>query len=222
MSQSYSGPILRLDFWMVTKRDLEKIKEFLEEAFGSEKVEISVETSSLKSKVYTNFKEFCDDAETMLSLDEEIQKISIGRSDAEEGFFRRHIWIEIEFVFNLASFHIFAEEEKGFGLKEWVQDTYDKMQVMVKSFETPVELREPLRRDFLPDFPQRRRIDEHGLIILDYDGNITARLYEEINRKRLELPAEAPLPVPWYRTSQAVIIAILALILLINILLFFR
>ncbi len=216
MPQSYTGPVLRLRSWAVTRRDLERVYKFLSRLFEGQDVQISLETSSREDKVYQDFPAFAEGMEVILSLAEEVYKIILSRNEIGPDF-RRHAWVEIEFPFNLASFHIFAEGDEQASLRKWVQDAYDRMQVLVKSLETPADIRPLLERDFLPPF--RRRVSGQGVVILDYDGNITARAFEELSSRRTSPSAPPPL---WYRTSQALVVAILVLVLILNLLLFFR
>ncbi len=216
MPQSYTGPVLRLRSWAVTRRDLERVYEFLRKLFAGKDIQISLETSSREDKVYQNFQDFAEGMEVILSLAEEVYKIILSRNEITSDF-RRHVWVEIEFPFNLASFHIFAEGDERDSLRKWVQDSYDRMQVLVKSLELSADVRPLLERDFLPRL--RRRASDQGVVVLDYDGNITARAYEELSLRRTAPPPDL---IPWYRTSQALVVAILMLVLILNMLLFLR
>jgi len=217
----YSGPALRINFWCVTREDLLKIADFFHRKFGSKTLEISLQTAARQSTVYTKFEEFEKDLEFLLSQNDDVQKLNFGRSEVKNDR-RRHIWMEVEFAFSLASFQIYAEDIDG-SLKEWVQSAYDEMQEMVSSFRPSPEFTEELLRRFHPRYPERRSA-ARSAVILDYDGNVTRRVNEELNEKKRSEDEPERLP-EWLRDrTTAGVIAALFLLLVLNLfgIIFFR
>jgi hypothetical protein len=202
---TYRKPPLQLEYWCVSRKDLYMVYNFFRERFGTDKVAILVETKAGYNRAYSDFEEFAEDIEVVLAANDTVQKIILTNNDLGPHA-RRYIWFTAEFLFGSARFTLSASDDDA-SLKAWADDTYKEMEKLFTLFRPNDAFIEILKRDFLRTYPERRRSNGHGVVVLDYDGNIQDRIHKELASPPEDRTPVAAHPFPkgaWLKDKRIV------------------
>jgi hypothetical protein len=218
---TYRKPPLQLEYWCASRKDLYMVYNFFRERFGSDTFAILLETKTGYNRAYTSFEEFAEDIELVLAANDDVQKIILTNNDLGSHT-RKYIWFTAEFLFGSARFTLSASDDDG-SLRAWADDTYKEMGKLFALFRPSEAFIEILKRDFLQTYPERRRSNGHGVVVLDYDGNIQDRIHKELASPPDRTPAAAHTAPKgaWLRDTRIVAGLVGSLILLALLLLSF-
>lgn len=195
------------------------IHQFIMERLPDAAHDIIIEMQSGQHHLLKSFEELDEAMETTLSLEDRVLKISIlSRESKPEIKQRRFLWFVVEFIFHSARFNLMAEDSQG-ELRHWADDSYTEMQRLFSLFQPSPEFEEVMKRDFRLFYPDRRRQSDMGVVVLDYDGNIKNRIFNELaSGPEVITQRKSTIGWRWVRDKN-IWLAILSAILLLAILL---
>lgn len=175
MKYEYSKPSLEIINWPVTKEDIGRIHDFFRNRFSIQNVEMSLTTTNGITRIYDNYDEFLKDLEKIIKDSEKIEKVNISHSYREDisSNKSKHVWIDINFRHNKATFYIICGDEDG-SYKDWFLGTYDEMLRFADIFSIKDSIHSKI---FLKNYPS---------VVFDYKGDIREKL-EDTYQKYISL-----------------------------------
>jgi hypothetical protein len=181
MKHTYERYPLALNYWLVTRKDLERICNFFQKRLDGKKVKnpsIKVETISGNNKEYSTFEEFLECIQQLISTHEEIRCFHFCQYETDWDSWSKDIFINIDFENNSTLFKVYGFDKDG-SVKDWVAGACEELQHLVDSFKLDKTLTELVQNKFGKSY-------ENAAVVFDYSGSILEQLSDEVKKRQLQ------------------------------------
>jgi hypothetical protein len=169
----YKKEPIKISYWVVTLKDIERIYSFFQERFKEDNFNIEIEVESGHTKSCENYKEFNEIIYKLLEDKEIIKNITILHSTIGSNYYNsKQVWVTIPFneKFDKPSLFIIGGDEDG-SYSDWIEATFNRAKKLMESFSEDNEV-------------IKQYLDNNKLsTILDLDGSMKEKIINDAKKE---------------------------------------